>query len=103
MPSSENVNSMTFRIAAESSANNNFLPVNTWIFSLALFAVGPSILVCRVWPYCERSTHAKSESRVFLESWWIHAGFSTTSGLKLTETEQLGSASGDATLLGSKP
>jgi len=40
MPSSENVSSMTFRIAAESSANNNFLPVSTWICLLALFAVG---------------------------------------------------------------
>ena len=77
---------MTFRIAAESSANNNFLPVSTWIYSLALFAVDPSLLVCRVWPYCERSTHAKSESRFFLKAGGFMQVHAQPSGLKLTET-----------------
>lgn len=77
---------MTFRIAAESSANNNFLPVSTWIYSLALFAVGPRFVVRRVWPYCERSTRAKSESRDFVGSDQLKAGpeWSDEAGITVT-------------------
>ena len=61
---------MTFRTAAESSANNNFLPVSNWIPSLAArsFLVRYRlVLVQRVPALIERSTRAKTESRVFLE------------------------------------